>query len=122
MCRSMERCRRQTVALLLAAAAVLGASAPVADAAPSPLTKLAKAHPNRRVEVIVQFKARTPLRTTRAIVRSHHGKVVRRLPAVNGLFAKLRARHAVALRRHRRVRNVTLNTRMRSTTPRAALL
>ena len=59
MFRSMERWRRQTVALLLAALALIGASASVAHAAPSPLTTLAKAHPNLKVEVIVQFKTGT---------------------------------------------------------------
>jgi serine protease AprX len=122
MLRSTERRRRQTVALLLVAVAVLGASASVADAAPSPLTKIAKAHPNRKVEVIVQFKAGTAQRTARALVRKRHGKVMRRLPAVNGLLVKLRARDAVALRRSKRVRNVTLNTRMRSTTAPSGLL
>ena len=122
MLRSTERWTRQTVALLLAAVAVLGASASVADATPSPLTKLAKAHPNRKVEVIVQFKAGTSQRTTRALVRSRKGKVIRRLPAVNGLLVKLRARDAVALRRSKRVRNVTLNTKMRSATPPSGLL
>jgi serine protease AprX len=122
MFRFLERWRRPTVALLLAAVAVLGASVSVADAAPSPLTKVAKTHPNRKVEVIVQFKAGTSQRTTRAAVRARKGKVVRRLPAVNGLLVKLRARDAVKLRRHKRVRNVTLNTRMRSTTPPSGLL
>jgi serine protease AprX len=118
MFRSIERrWRRWTVAFLLAAIAGLGASTPLAQAAQSPLTKLAKAHPNRKVEVIVQFRPGTAQRTKRALVRLRHGHITRRLPAINGLAVKLRAREAVALRRHKRVRNVTLNTLMRSTSP-----
>ena len=122
MFRSMERWRRPAVALLLAAFALLCTTTSVAHAAPSPLTKVAKAHPNRKIDVIVQFKAGTTQRTQRALVRARRGKIVRRLPAVNGLLVKLRAREAVALRRSKRVRNVTLNTRMRSTTAPTGLL
>jgi serine protease AprX len=119
MLRSIERrWRRWTVAFLLASVALLGATAPVSQAAPSPrsvLTQLAKKHPNRKVEVIVQFKPGTAPRTKRSIVRARHGRVTSRLPAISGLAVKLKARDAVALRRHKRVRNVTLNTLMRST-------
>ncbi len=119
MFRSIERrWRRWTAACLLAAVVSLSASVPAPQAAPNPrskLTRLAKAHPNRKVEVIVQFRARTSQRTGRRLVRSHHGKVTSRLPSINGLAVKLRARNAVALRRSKRVRSVTLNTLMRST-------
>jgi serine protease AprX len=120
MFRSIERrWSRRTVAFLLAATAALCASTSAAEAAPSPqsrLTQLAKAHPNRKVEVIVQFKSGTSQRTERALVRSRHGTVTHRLPAVNGLAVRLRAREAVALRRNKRVVKVTLDTLMRSTT------
>ena len=117
MLRSIERrWRVGTVAVLLAVVASFGVSLPVAHASPhSRLTQLAKAHPNRKVEVIVQFRTATSQRRARALVRSRHGKVTSRLPAVNGLAVKLRARDAVALRRSTKVRKVTLNTRMRST-------
>jgi serine protease AprX len=119
MLRSIERrWRGRTAALLLAVMVALSACASVAQAAPSQqsrLTKLAKAHPNRKVEVIVQFRSGTAQRTKRALVRLRHGKVTSRLPAVNGLAVKLRARDAVRLRRSKRVRRVTLDTRMRST-------
>jgi serine protease AprX len=113
-----RRWRVATAASLLAAVAALGASTSVVQAAPSPsslLTQLAKTHPNRKVEVIVQFRSGTSQRRARALVRSRHGKLTARLPAVNGLAVKLRARDAVALRRSKRVRKVTLNTSMRST-------
>ncbi len=119
MFRSIERrWRCRTVAFLLTAVAVSGASTPAARAAPLPqsqLTQLAKAHPNRKVEVIVQFRRGTAQRTARALVRARHGKSIRRLPAVNGLAVTLTARAAVALRRSPRVLKVTLNTVMRST-------
>ena len=108
----------RAVAVLLALVVPLAASLSMAEAAPSPhsrLTQLAKKHPNRKIEVIVQFKSGTSQRRGRALVRAHHGKVTQRLPAVNGLAVKLRARDAVALRRSKRVRKVTLDTRMRST-------
>ena len=65
---------------------------------------------------IAQFKAGVSERKARALVRSHRGRVTDRLPAVNGLAIKLPARQARALRRSKRVLNVTLNTRVRSTT------
>jgi serine protease AprX len=119
MWRSIERrWRVRTFAVVAAALAALVASTSVVQAAPSPhsrLTKLAKAHPNRKVEVIVQFRSGTSQRRARAIVRSRHGRVTSRLPAINGLAVKLRARYAVAMRRNKGVLKVTLNTRMRST-------
>ncbi len=110
---------RRTVTFLFAAVAVLVASTPVAEATPvqqSPLTRMAKAHPARKVAVIVQFKSRTSQHRARALVRSRHGRVMRRLPAVKGLAVRLRARDAVALRRSKLVLKVTLDAPMRSTT------
>ena len=113
-----RRWRGIAIAITLAAVVPLCASTLVAQAAPSShsrLTQLAKKHPARKVDVIVQFRSGTSQRRARVIVRSRHGRVTSRLPAVNGVAAKLRARDAVKLRRHERVLRVTLNTQMRST-------
>ena len=113
-----RRWRGIAIAITLAAVVPLCASTVVAQAAPSPhsrLTQLAKKHPGRKIEVIVQFRSGTSLRKGRALVRTHRGRVTSRLPAVNGLAVKLRARDAVKLRRSKRVLRVTLNTQMRST-------
>ena len=119
MFRSLtRRWRGRIVVVVLAAVVPLGASASVVQAAPSAhsrLTLVAKKHPARKVEVIAQFRAGTSERRARAIVRSHHGRVTNRLPAVNGFAVTLPAREAGALRSSTRVLNVTLNTRMHST-------
>ena len=110
--------RGRTVALLIAAAVPLAASASVAQAAPSAharLAAVAKKHPHRKVVAIAQFDPGVSERRARTLVRSHHGRVRDRLPAINGFAIKLPARQARALRREKRVLNVTLNTRMRST-------
>ena len=86
---------------------------PWPQAAPSAharLASVAKQHPRRKVVAIAQFKAGVSERRARALVRSHHGRVTDRLPAVNGLAIRLPARQARALRRSKRVLNVTLNT------------
>ena len=119
MFRSLtRRWRGRIVVVVLAAVVPLGASASVVQAAPSAhsrLTLVAKKHPARKVEVIAQFRAGTSESMARAIVRSHHGRVTNRLPAVNGFAVTLPAREAGALRSSTRVLNVTLNTRMHST-------
>jgi serine protease AprX len=119
MFRSLtRRWRGRIVVVVLAAVVPLGASASVVQAAPSAharLTLVAKNHPDRKVEVIAQFRSGTSERRARAVARSHHGRVTNRLPAVNGFAVELPAREAGALRSSRRVLNVTLNTRMRRT-------
>ena len=121
MLRSIgQRRRGRIAAVLLAVAAVLIASAPaVARASPRDprLTQLAKAHPTRKAEVIVQFKSGTPARQARTIVRRHHGRVTKHLRAVRGYAVQLKARDAVKLARSRRVRRVTLDAPMRTTVP-----
>ena len=77
MLSSMERRNRGgAVALLLAAAIPLAASVGTACGAVrrSRLTLAAKQHPNRKVEVIVQFRSGTSVRTARPR-RFHHGRV-----------------------------------------------
>jgi serine protease AprX len=119
MFRSLRLGRRgRTVAVVLAAVAPLGAGASVAHAAPSAHSRLALVannHPDRRVEVIAQFRSGTSERRARAVIRSHHGRVTSRLPAVNGFAVRLPAREAGALRGSGRVLNVTLNARMHRT-------
>jgi serine protease AprX len=119
LCRTPTRRRRGRIAAVLLAAAVpFAASGPVAQAAPSAharLASVAKKHPHRRVVAIVQFKPGVSERKARALVRSHHGRVTDRLPAINGFAIKVPARHARALGRGKRILNVTLNARMHST-------
>ena len=111
--------RRQVgaVAALIAATLPLTATQ-AAQAAPSAQARLASAAkktPNRNVTAIVQFKAKVNERQARAIVRAHRGRVTDRLPAVKGFAVKLPARQASALRHDKKVRNVTLNSRVRTT-------
>src|SRR3954453_2637280 len=111
MLSSLKHRRGRTVAVRLAVVAGLGASTSALAASPLDprLAAVAKAHPTRKVDVIVQFKPGTSPHTARSIVRFHHGRVTRRLKAVKGYAVKLKARDAVKLRRSRRVRMVTLN-------------
>ena len=114
-----RRWRGRIVAALLASALPLAASGSVAvAAAPSAharLASVAKHHPRRRVVAIAQFKPGVSERRARALVRSHHGRVTDRLPAINGFAIKLPARQARALRRSKRLLNVTLNAPVHST-------
>ena len=64
---------------------------------------------------IAQFDPGVSLREARKAVRSHHGRVISRLAAINGFAIKIPARQARSLRRNKRVLNVTLNAPMRST-------
>jgi serine protease AprX len=118
MFSSMERRRGRSVGILLAAVVALAASATVAQASPSAharLTAVAKAHPDRKVEVIAQFVPGTPERKARALVRSHHGRVTDRLSAINGLVIRIPARQARVLRGSERIIDVTVNARVHST-------
>jgi len=113
-----RRWRGRIVAVLFAAALPLAASGPTAQAAPSAHTRLvsvAKKHPHRKVVAIAQFELGVSERKARAVVRFHHGRVIERLPAINGFAVKLPARQALALLRSKRVLNATLNTRVHST-------
>jgi serine protease AprX len=110
--------RGSVVAALFACALPLAASGSVAEAAPSAgarLASVAKQHPRRKVVAIAQFKPGVSERRARRLVRSHHGRVTDRLPAINGFAIKLPARQARALRRSKRLLNVTLNAPVHST-------
>ncbi len=115
----MSRWRGRIVTVLLVAVVPLASGGPVAQAAaPSAQKRLitvAKKHPRRKVVAIAQFKPSMSERKARTLVRRHHGRVTDRLPAINGLAIRLPARQARVLRRSRNVLNVTLNTRVRST-------
>ena len=82
---------------------------------PAASRAVAKQRPNRKVVAIAQFRPGFSERAARALVRSHHGRVMDRLPAINAFAVKLPAREARALRRRGHVLNVTLNTRVRNT-------
>jgi serine protease AprX len=108
----------RAVAVLMAAAVPLGFAGSVAQATPTAqarLASVARLSPNRQVVAIAQFKVGLSERRARALVRAHHGRVTKRLPAVNGFAIKLPARSARSLRHSRLVVNVTLNTRVRTT-------
>ncbi|MEA2292249.1 MAG: hypothetical protein QOF17_1272 [Solirubrobacteraceae bacterium] len=101
---------------MIAASIPFAASAPVAHAAPSAsarLVSVAKKHPRRAVIAIAQFDPGVSERKARALVRSYRGRIMRRLPAVNGFAIRLPARQARALDRSKPILNVTLNARIR---------
>ncbi|WP_053227046.1 S8 family serine peptidase [Solirubrobacter soli] len=90
----------------------------VASAAPSAqarLSAVAKQAPARKVTAIVQFKAGLAEKKAKAIVRAHGGKVVSRVPLINGLAVQLPAKQAKALAAEPKVAGLTLNTRVHST-------
>jgi serine protease AprX len=87
-------------------------TAPAAKASPQ-LSQLAASHPGRRVEVIVQLAAGVDLRAGQALARSADGTVTDRLPIINGLGADMRAAAASKLSADPRVRNVSINARVK---------
>jgi serine protease AprX len=116
----MSRWRGRILAILLTAVVPLAAGGPVAQAAAPQsaqkrLTTVAKKHPRRKVVAIAQFNASVSERRARALVRRHHGRVTNRLPAINGLAIRIPARQARVLRSNKKVLNVTLDARVRST-------
>jgi serine protease AprX len=114
---SSSRIRGGAVAALLAVAVPL-AGASVAQATPNAAAKLAsmaKKAPKRQVIALVQFKPGLKESKARKIVRRHHGRVTDRLPSIQGFAVKIPARQAKSLRAEKRVRNVTLNTKVKTT-------
>jgi serine protease AprX len=112
-----RRWRVGTAAALVALAVPLAAG-PAAQAAPNAqarLASVAKKAPKRKVVAITQFKLGVSERQARKLVRAHKGRVTDRLPSIQGFAVKLPAKQARALRRHKSVLNVTLNTRVRNT-------
>lgn len=113
---SSSRARRGAVAALLAVVVPLTAATATASAAPSAAARLAaaaKKSPNRTVTAIVQFKVSEA--KAKKIVKAHKGKITNKLPAVQGFAVKLPAKQAKALKAAKGVLNVTLNSKVRST-------
>lgn len=110
-----SRARRSAVAALLAVAVPLTA-ATAATAAPTAAARLAttaKKSPNRSVTAIVQFKVDEA--KAKQIVKAHKGKITDKLPAVRGFAVTLPAKQAKALKSAKGVLNVTLNSKVKST-------
>ncbi len=78
------------------------------------LTGLASSHPNRPVEVIVQFRSGTDPVAAAGAVRSANGNVISELPIINGLGASLTASAAEELSRSPLVRAVSMNAAVES--------
>jgi serine protease AprX len=89
----------------------LGAAAPAhAKGSISPhLERLAKAHPGRRVEVIVQLAHGTSAADGRALVETLGGRVTRDLHIIHAFGVKMTAAAAVRLAESRAVRAVSPN-------------
>jgi serine protease AprX len=80
----------------------------------SALTQLASRHPNRQVEVIVQLRPGASLGGGNALVTSAGGTVVRDLPIINGLGARMPADEAQGLSDDSNVQAVSLNAQIKS--------
>jgi serine protease AprX len=76
---------------------------------PSPLAELAAEQPNRQVEVIVQLRPSADPATADALVRSSGGAVIRDLPIINGVGARMAAGDAQRLNADPRIHAVSLN-------------
>jgi serine protease AprX len=91
-----------------------GAAAAPANAAPSPLARIASEHPAKRVEVIVQLRPGASPAAGRSLVRSAGGTVTRSLPIINGMGAQMAAARAQHLDTRAAVHAVSLNTKVKS--------
>jgi serine protease AprX len=111
-----SRWRSRLAVAFVALAAPSLAGTTVASAAPSArISALASKTPARKVTAIVQFKAGLAEKKAKAIARSHGGKLVGRVPLINGLAVELPAKQAKALAAEKKVVGLTLNTRVHST-------
>jgi serine protease AprX len=112
------RWRSRLAVAMMAAAVPIATGTAVAQAAPSAqarLTAVAAKAPARKVTAIVQFKPGFAEKKAKAVVASYGGKVVSRVPLINGLAVQLPAKQANALAADRKVVGLTLNTRVHST-------
>src|SRR4051794_26456731 len=119
------RWRSRLAVTLVAAVVPSVAGTAVAGAAPSAqarLSAVAAKAPARKVTAIVQFKAGFAEKQAKKIVRAHGGKVVSRVPLINGLAVQLPAKQANALAAEPKVAGLTLNTRVHSTSVDASKL
>jgi serine protease AprX len=80
----------------------------------SALTQLAFRHPNRQVEVIIQLRPGTNPSGADSLVTSAGGDVIRDLPIINGLGARLSAAEAQDLSGDASVRAVSVNGQIKS--------
>lgn len=88
----------------------VGSSATASSPAqPSPLAELAAQHPNRHVEVIVQLRASADPGSAAALVSSAGGAVLRDLPIIDGVGARMAAGDAQLLNADPDVHAVSLN-------------
>jgi serine protease AprX len=119
------RWRSRLAVALVAAVVPTVAGTAVAGAASSAqarLSAVAAKAPARKVTAIVQFKAGFAEKQAKTIVRAHGGKVVSRVPLINGLAVQLPAKQAKALAAEPKVAGLTLNTRVHSTSVDASKL
>ncbi len=87
---------------------------PPSSAAASPLQRLAADHPAKRVEVILQLRSGTGPAAGRSLVRSAGGTVIRSLPIIDGMGARLAAAKAQHLASSPGVRAISLNAKVHS--------
>jgi serine protease AprX len=78
------------------------------------LTQLASRHPNRQVEVIIQLRPGSSPSAGDSLVSSAGGSVIRDLPIINGLGARMSAAEAQGLSADIPVRAVSLNSEIKS--------
>lgn len=86
---------------------------PAAHVQPA-LAKIATEHPGRQVEVIVQLRPGTSPSTADSLISSANGSVIRELPIINGMGARLPAGEAAQLSGDPAVRAVSLNATIKS--------
>jgi serine protease AprX len=108
----------KAAAAFVALAVPFALGAAVAHATPNAAMKLSSAaakSPNRKVVALAQFKPGVSQEQARAIVRAHHGRITDDLPSIGGFAVKLSAGQARSLKDAKGVVNVTLNTKVKTT-------
>ena len=95
----------------LSGSSAAGLPAPHIQAA---LTQLAYLHPNRQVEVIVQLRPGASPAAGDSLVSSAGGSVIRELPIINGLGARMPAAEAQGLSADAPIRAVSLNSAIKA--------
>src|SRR3954452_15732339 len=90
-----------------------GSAAPAAHIQAA-LAQLASRHPNRQVEVIIQLRPGASLAGGDGLVSSAGGTVIRDLPIINGLGARMPAGEAQGLSGLAPIRAVSLNSEIKA--------